>query len=120
MTDDDAVPFIYGDSFGNIETEVLGEMGGTITRRMEIPRRLATDLYDELDEELHERPDTYLVVVSADTGFAELANVCVVEANSEREARQKVDDMDEPQNYGTYHVYEIDDLRDRMPFSFFR
>jgi len=123
MVDSDSeepVEFIYGDDYGDIDIEGLGTHQGTTTRRMEVPWRLARDLYDDLSEELNERPDLYIVVVDANTGFAELANVCVVEANSESEARDKVDEMDEPQNYGKYHIYHIDELQEQAPYSFFR
>lgn len=116
--DEEPIEFFYGDDFGGIEIEELGTRNGTTTRRMEITRWLAASLYDELDEELHERPEKYLVVVSANTGFAELSNTCVVEANSEQEARQKVDAMDNPQNYGRYYIERIDDLDDN--WSHFR
>lgn len=116
--DEEPIEFLYGDYFGTIEIEELGTLRGTTTRQMMIPRRLATELYDELDAELHERGEKYLVVVSADTGIAELANTCVVEANSEQEARQKVDAMDSPQNYGSYYIERIDDLDDN--WSHFR
>jgi len=86
---DDTVSFIYGDDYGEIDTEVLGSMNGTITRRMDIPRRLAVDLYNELAGELDEATDKWIVY---GTEGSHIANVAIVEAGSQQEAIEKAKD----------------------------
>lgn len=91
MTDDtdEQVTFLYGDDYGQIHNEVLGTHNGTTTRRMAMPKRLARDLYAELDEALESATTTYLVYGHDD---GRIGNVALVEANSEREALEIVED----------------------------
>lgn len=88
MTEDDERPivFIFGDDYGDIETKVLGSHQGTTTRQMNIPRRLAKELYEELGVELKKPTKKYLVY-----GFEDgrIANVAVVESNTKDDAIEK-------------------------------
>ena len=53
----------------------------------------------------------WVVVCSADTGFAELANVNVTTAKTESEAIEKVkENVDRSINHGTLHANRVSDL----------
>ena len=90
MSDDsDRFSFIYGDDYGEIDVEKLGQHNGAVTRQMDMPDRLAHDLYEDLDEYFQEATDKY--VVYGTDGF-NIANVVIVKARSEKEAIEKAKD----------------------------
>jgi UDP-2,3-diacylglucosamine pyrophosphatase LpxH len=86
---DDSVTFLYGDDYGVIDDEVLGTHNGTTTRRCSMSKQLARELYDELQDVLDSATETYLVY-----GFDDkrIGNVTLVEATSEWEALEIVED----------------------------
>lgn len=107
MTDEaDPVTLFYGDDHGEIDIEVLGARNGTTTRQMQIPRRLARDLYEDLEERLETPTEKWLVYST--NGF-HINNVAIVDASSEEEAIEIAADTDVSLQAGSSYAKKIED-----------
>jgi hypothetical protein len=59
----------------------------------------------------------YLVVVDMCSGFAEISNVLVVEANTEEEAKKEAKKLQRSSTSRGYEVYKLDDIT--TPWAFY-